>query len=477
MNRFLVGAVALVTLAACSGPTGPAGPQGAQGDPGPAGPAGPAGSSGTVNASVSGITPDHVFLARNAEVTISGFGTSWSSATTVDFGAGVTVKKLTVASPTALVADIQVDKGAAMGARNVTVKDAAGNTTYMSGFKVVSPIELTFTGTLAQGSILLAHVKNLDVLNPFDTTTSQSNPFAPPTYTNLALNLPMGVTAMIDNASDFGIDLQLNVDVSTMGMQDFDIVSGPPNDPSDVDFPLPKGLDIAARTPTPLMAGTPATGNSTMPLQSQLFSFTPGSASLSIVDFSATSGASKANPLLFLLPKSGAWTDLLTADAQPTWLTSSTDPMYAVYVDASGGTGTYSVAVDATAPAATAATTANDGSKAGAVAASALPFVLTGGSLATAMSQDWVQVTVTQADAGKSLWVQTVDDYATDVTIMVFGASGMVQVGSTVENANGAGPANGLIGPVNAGTYYVVFGAGQQFDPSHNLYQGIIRLK
>lgn len=471
MNRVLLGAVALLTLAACGGSTGPAGPQGAQGDPGPAG---PAGSNGTTTASVSGVTPDHVFLARNAEVTISGFGTNWSAASTVDFGAGITVKKLTVASPTALVADITIDKAAAMGPRDVTVNDAGGKTTYTNGFKVISPISLTFQGTLAQGSILLAHVKDLDVDNPFDTTSTVDPNTLQTVFTNLALTLPKGVTGFVTNATDFGVDLQLETDVSAMGKQDFDLVSGPANDPTDLEFPLPQGLDVAARMPTALMNGTPATGSTATPFASQLFSYTPASASLSIVDFSANSATSGANPLISLLPKSGAWADWLNVGwPTSTWLTSSTDVMYAVYIDGSGGTGTYSVGVTATAPAGTAAASANDGSKTGAAAATALPFVLTGGNLAN--NSDWVQVTVAQADTGKSLWVQTIGDYLTDAAVTVYQADGATMVGQPAETGT---LVDSTFGPLStAGNYYVVFAPGQSPDPMHGTYQGVIRLK
>lgn len=470
MNRVLLGAVALLTLAACGGSTGPAGPQG---DPGPAGPAGPAGSSGTTTSSVSGITPDHVFLARTAEVTISGFGTSWSSSTTVDFGAGITVKKLTVASPTALVANISIDKGATMGARDVTVKDAAGNATYSGAFKVISPIELTLQGNVAQGSIVTAHVKNLDLANPFDTTQG-----------NLSLTAGTGVLGLAQNVTDFGAEFLIAIDVPAIGTQDIDVVSGAPNDPTDVEFPAPKAITIATRMATALTAGTPVNGNIMQAYDSYLYSYTPSSTALTILDFAATPSAPTANSqaAMYLLPKSGSWTNQLTGGTSFSWLSSATDPFYAVYADLSGATGAYTASVTATTPAANAAATASDGTRGTALTASALPFVLTSGALDAKHTSDWVSYKATAADVGKRFWVQTTSDFQTDIAITAYDSSGTNQVGQPVENLNlftgQTGPDDGTIGPIpSAGTYYIVFAAGQAFDPAHGNYQGIIRTK
>ena len=66
------------------GPAGQAGPAGQDGLPGPAGeqgPEGPAGQDAVGTVSISGVTPAFAFLDRSKTVTISGFGTDWSSTT------------------------------------------------------------------------------------------------------------------------------------------------------------------------------------------------------------------------------------------------------------------------------------------------------------------------------------------------------------------------------------------------------------
>src|SRR5579884_2296984 len=149
-------------IAACGGSQGPAGPQGQQGAQGPQGPAGPASSGASSTPSISDVQPSTAFLTRKAHVTISGYATSWTDATKVDFGAGITVSNVHAASPTALVADIAIDKTAALGPRDVVVTDTAGKDTYKQAFTVAPPAVLELQGSLAQGSIAIATVKLQD---------------------------------------------------------------------------------------------------------------------------------------------------------------------------------------------------------------------------------------------------------------------------------------------------------------------------
>ena len=151
-----------------------------------------------------------------------------------------------------------------------------------------------------------------------------------------------------------------------------------------------------------------------------------------------------------------------------------TDPIYAVYFDDSGSTGSYTVGVTATAPAATAPTTAGDSSMAGAVVAPALPFVLTGGLLTSSASQDWVAVTTGASDANKALRVQSAGDPHTYLDVTIYDGDGQTSIGG---NETG-GPVDARSVPLAASTtYYVVFSAGAGFDPTHGGYVGIIRLE
>jgi hypothetical protein len=484
MNRRVVLAVvgclgAVAAAAACGGSS--AGPQGQQG---PAGPAGPAGSSapGGGTASISGVEPSTAYLARTAHVTISGYGTSWTDKTTIDFGAGITAANVHAASPTALVADITIDKAATLGPRDVVVNDTTKET-YSQAFTVAPPALMTLQGSLAQGSILFVNLELQDQSTPFDTT-AESDGLGDTTYTNLNFTVPNGVTSSINAATSNSIQILLTVDVdATVGAADLDLFSGPAGATTDAEFPVPGGLTVAAQTATALGA-SPTTGNVKAAYDSTLYSFAPASASLAIVDLSAVSAATGANAGFALLPKSGHFTDLIgfyqAADgsgttATTTLLPTSTDPYYVIYWDNSGTTGSYTLGAASSAPAATLATTAADATQKGALVATALPFVLTGGNLTTDTSIDWVKITTGSGDAGKVIHVQTEGDPYTDVAVNILQSDGTTSIGGDDEGA----PIDTTSTAVTASTtYYVTFAAGQlDFDPADGTYSAIIRLE
>src|SRR5688500_11997442 len=64
------------------------------------------GGGETGEASISGVSPGDVFVGRGAEVLVVGNNTGWEDGVAVDFGAGVTVDEVVVASPTALMVSI-----------------------------------------------------------------------------------------------------------------------------------------------------------------------------------------------------------------------------------------------------------------------------------------------------------------------------------------------------------------------------------
>ena len=461
------------------GPTGQAGPAGSNGMDGANGEAGPPGS-GSANPSVSGVTPPKTFLARTVDVSISGYGTSWSSTTKVDFGgADIAVNKITVASPTALVVNISTSSSAALGPRNVTVTDGANTETFKDAFEVLSPVSWTFQGTLAQGTLLLATATVLDITTPLDTTQvpDPSNPFGT-IPGNVAVTGPAGVTASAISATDFGATFELFVDVPTAaGMADLTLVSGPPGAMTNVSFPAPKSLNLAARTPTALTSGTATTGTTATIYATSLYSFTAPSASLSIVDFSVSTTSSTATPALIVLPSDGKWADQVAAGqasagpASFTILSTTATPYYGVTFDGSGATGPYSVSATSVAPGATAATTATDGTKGTAIVATKVPFVLTGGDLSQGTGNDWVKVTTTTAMT--DIHVQTVGDPLTDVAVTVYAADGTTVVGTPADPGTNV---DTTFPTTTAGVYYVAFSQGAYYAAPDTTYQAIIRV-
>ena len=492
MKRYLafgvLGLFAFGSVAACG-----SGSQGPQGEPGEAGAPGPPGAgvdAGSITPSISAVIPDHVFVARTSEVTISGYATNWTTASkpVVDFGPNIKVTNTIVASPTSLVVDITSDNAAATGLRDVKVTDSIGTQTYAKAFNVLLPISLTIQGLTAQGSVVLATIRNLDIANPFDTTASTDPNTGATTYPNLAITLPKGVTNQAFESFSAGafaqgapsateIPLLLTIDVNaTAGKGDIDVRSGAPAadggvGADSIDFPMPGGFDIKARMPTALTSGTAAMATIANPGDTALFSFTPASSSMTIVDWTATNAGSAAQLLLLSGPTWGDGFANMIADAIPpstTVLTSSTQPLYGEWWDPSGSTGMISMTSTGTAPGSTAAASASDGTQATAVAATTLPFVLTNGDLST--GGDWVKVTL--AAAQTSLRVQTIGDVNTDALVTLLKSDGTTQVG-TAETASTVD--NTFTGLTAGATYYVTFTQGQMNFFSSTDYSAILR--
>jgi hypothetical protein len=454
-----------VSIAACSGsegPTGPKGDTGAKGSPG-------TGAAGT--ASISAVIPNHAFVERTINVTVSGYATSWTDATTLDFGTGITVKSVHAASPTSLVAEIEIGKAATVGTRDVVVTAGSSKETYAAAFTIDQPATVTFQGTGAQGSLGFVNIQVNDLSTPLDTT-AESSLFGT-TYTNLALTVPTGVTVQeIVSATLYSMQALVSIDLDApAGTFDLDLVSGPPSTSTDIDFPNPKALTIAKRSATALTSGTAADGTNKA-FQSELFSFAPSSASSTVVSFNSTA---PSDPIIALLPKSGHFADLINYGASYTTLTTSTDAFYLVFWDDTGAPGAYTLTAEGTPPAAQVDASAADGVMSGAVVASAFPFVLNNGNLSTATSMDWVMITTGAGDDGKTLTAATLGDPNTDVALDIFDSTGAVDAPLDSEETGGNVTAETT---VSASTvYYVVFNAGQIWSSSDTTYTGLITLQ
>jgi hypothetical protein len=455
---------------ACTGSTGPSGPTGPKGSQGP-----PGSSGGGGTASISAVIPDHAFVERTIDVTLSGYATSWTDTTTIDFGPGITVSKVHAASPTSLVAEIAIDKTAAVGPRDVIVNASTGKETYASAFTVDLPMTFTFAGTAAQGSLAFIDLQVNDLTTPLDTTSESG--LEGTTYTNLVLNLPDGVTMQeITSAADYSMQALVSIDVDAKpGTYDVDLISGPAGASTDVDFPVPKGLTIASRTATPLTSGTSVNGNVKTAYASTLYSFAPSSSSATVVSLNASSSGA-GDPIFALLPKSGHFSDLISYGSSYTTVTTSTDAFYAVYWDDSGDTGPYSMLATGAAPAAQAAASAGDGTEAGAVPATMFPFLLTGGNLTTSTSADWVMVTTGAGDGGKTLTAQTLGDPNTDVEVLIYDSNGSLDPALDDEDDGGNVSAQTTV--TASSVYYVVFQSGYlDWSSADTTYEGLLTVQ
>src|SRR5262249_42591497 len=160
-----------------------------------------------------------------------------------------------------------------------------------------------------QGSVNSIHARGLDFGTPFDTTSTGDGVFTPLVFTNISVATPSGTNANVDNVTDYTVDYTLLVDVmATPATTDVNIHSGPAVD--SIAFPAPQALPIVARTPTALTAGTLASATIAKLGDSSLFSYTPASSALKIVDFTLSSADANAQPAAYFLPKSGKFADL-----------------------------------------------------------------------------------------------------------------------------------------------------------------------
>ena len=113
------------------------------------------------------VTPPIVAAGTTRDVTLSGALTHFGSASVADLGAGVTVNKLTVGSPTTAVANVTVGTGAAIGLRAVSV--TTGGESAGGGSLLVAPatpavarLVSVSPGTGARGATLAVALTGAD---------------------------------------------------------------------------------------------------------------------------------------------------------------------------------------------------------------------------------------------------------------------------------------------------------------------------
>lgn len=390
-----------------------------------------------VDSQVSGVFPSEAFIGRQVRVEISGDQSTWSNGATVNFGDGITVDQVSVASPSALFADITIAPTAAAGLHDVTVTDGGETLTLAQSFELVPPVAVKVEGTLAQGSVAFLTINNLDFLNQFDPTTDADGNFV-----NTSLVGPPGTSFQVSSVDAFSISAAMLIDV--------DASSGPVTVTSGADTQVssPGGdMTIAPRTAMPITAGTAATGTATDAFGTQLFEFTPG-AGPALVTAVALADEPNANAQLVILGASGKWADgfqlfPLTgffgdvlrqgfASVQQT-----PEKFYAIYFDNSGLSGyTFSMLADSVTltPANEVATAHANNATAQQVAA---PALVNNATLASDTEVDVYKVPVAAGDIGKSVHVVTTGAGSTaDVVVEVFGgAAGTTSLGGPSDDA------------------------------------------
>jgi hypothetical protein len=431
-----------------------------------------AGCGTDVDPSASGVFPAEGFTGRSLRVQVSGDATDWSGTPGVNFGDGVTVSNVTVASPTSLFADITIAADAAPGLHDVTVTND-GTFTLKQAFDLQSPLEVSFQGDLAQGGIPYFTINNHDFDTPFDITQDANDAFV-----NLQLTPPAGVNMVITAATSYELKGFAFIDTDAMPGS-FSVISGVPM--KTTSFNLGANLDVMARTATPLM--DTATGTLAATGDSGLYSIDVASAPALVRIAASTSDAAGA-PVVALLPN-GHWDEAISG-ARTVLSTGGT--YYAVVFD-NGTAGGYNYSLkskaETLASGAEASDTANaNGTTAGATVATALPFMQTGGTLASSGDNDMIKFTLTTA--AKIHVSAHSDDDATDTVIDIKNSNGTT---SAIGGPKDTDPDFGCAffgacgeefvttGTLAAGTYYLDVSAGPNFDSGAADYTALIYIE
>lgn len=462
MRKSRVGllSLSLVTLFAlgCAGEAGPPGPAGQPGEQGP-----------SADSSISAITPGKVYISRRADVTVSGFNTSWTDATTLDFGEGITVVEKKVASATAIVATIEIAAEAAVGPRDVVVTQEGVTATYRGAFTLEAPLEVSYLGTQAQGSVFIATAKMKDLSTPFDTTTTGDGFFEPLVYTNIAVSGSSGIFGDVNDVQLYSADLVVFADVNApAGAADVSVDSGPSGE--EITSPAPGSLTLAARQPTALMPGMSITGTIDQPFASVLYSYTPATPG-TIITVEAAADSPDATPGFIVLPASGKFSELIDFAEAPT-IEVGAEPIYFVYWD---NTGVSNYAIDVTVKEIVSSEVEPNNTCEQAQQVATLPATLDAYKMGDMADEDWIAITVAEADVGKVVHVVTSPgDAQTDTVVELVGPDCTTSLGvSEDSNYHEDFTSDPLPG---AGTFYVKI-TNSTYGYSGKLYNVAITLE
>ncbi|MDB4959202.1 MAG: hypothetical protein JWO36_6771 [Myxococcales bacterium] len=425
----------------------------------------------------NGVFPSEGFTGRKLRVEVSGDNTNWSQneggGPTVAFGDGITVDSVDVASPTLLFANITIAGTAAVSARDVTVTFGMSVLTLKAAFNTLSPVDFIANGALAQGAITTFTIKNKDLENLFDTTSTGDGFFTPLVFTNIAVTGPAGTYLLVSNVSPFQIDGTLYVDVDAQPGP-ISIASGPMA--QTVTSVPASPLAVAARTATAVTPGSTTTGQITNPFDSNLYELTAASFP-TLASISVTAVASA--PKVAILPASGHFADLISARATNRTVVKS-GKLYAIVFDISGDGGyMYSLKDVNTNLTAFADTEPTNNTSAGATAVTS-PALIDNASIPAQTDQDWFKITV---PVGKKIHVTTFPgDPRTDTFVTLYGPNNATTTfGPNGGSSSDANYHEDLVSPAAtvAGTYYVEISASQDiyYDPAHNTYLATIVLE
>jgi hypothetical protein len=423
------------------------------------------------------VFPAEGFAGRDLRVEISGDATSWSDGAVVNFGAGVTVSNVMVASPTDLFADLKIDASAATGLQDVTVA-SNGSVTLKQAFSVVSPIEAQFTGAVEQGGRPGFTIINHDFDQPFDLTTDANGDLANVTFTG-----PAGTNFIVDATTSTAYALEGAVEIdgdAAAGM--LTVASGATA--AQVTSVI-STVDIKARAATPMTSGAVAMGTIANVGDTTWYSLAAPAGLIHMTGSIGGTNGANASPAVGIL-ENGKWSQIVGGLHA---VVTAAETVNIVIFDTAGAAN-YSVALTPVVEAlASAAEPASDDTIATALVPAAVPLQMTGASLSSATDVDYIKLVVDAAHATKMIHIiAQADDDQTDTAVDVTTAAGTASaIGGEYDGGVNDGSDGGfacafgscgediVVGPLAAGTYYVKVENGViGFDPSFKDYSLLV---
>lgn len=367
--------------------------------------------------SISLVTPNRIIVGRTVEVAISGFGTKWTSAARVAFGAGVTVANVRVASPTAILADVTAADDAALGTRDVTVTEGSAVASYVGVFAVQPPYTVTLPTKATRGAVFAIVIHHNDptfvfsgtpsvVLTPAPTSSDVRTFISSPTAQDLVVQFFADFTAPLGKRS---VKIQANANT---------------RNPLTID--RADAFDVLDKADLSLVDGTPAMGSLEAAYSGVLFKYVPNAADLKKFVFDTTATGA---PYIFVLGNTGVYADRLAEGADSVLATCASEGCYLSAFDTSGKAGLTFEMTAVTLPRVPEVepndTLATAQTLTFATVANLTQTYVTAAQLSTLTDADWFKVQISAGDVGKRLRVVTAGgDTRTDTIVDVQSSAG-----------------------------------------------------
>lgn len=421
---------------------------------------------------VAAVFPETGYTGTTETVLISGNVTTWSDASTVSFGDGVTVVGTELVGPSSIMATVEVSNDAAPGSRTVTVDSDS----LQEGFAVAPSLALSAEGprgTMAQGSVVTLTVANQNPSAVFDTTSEGDGLFSPITYPNFSVELSgSSAVAQVASVTPTEATISVLIDVGAeVGVRDLTITNGPEGEARTL--VLGSALDVEERSAEEFdFVGSTLEGKQEAVAASRLFAIDPAptDGDIELLDLSIFASDENASMSMILLGPSGSFQELVDIGSALTF--TNLEGGYLIVFDRSPLTG-FDYALDAgnTNLGPLLAEPSPEDNEDEAAALETDLNSITSAALTSETDADWYAVTLDE-DTTLTAFTQG-GDAQSDPVLAIWDASDMTEPLAEVDNDFHETLADV---PLEAGDYYVVVSQSDYFpyDPQQTDYNLVI---